>query len=387
MSATPPGVPELKPIAGAGSERAYPLQIDLRLVDRADAATIDPDAWDLLAENARVPNPFYERWNLLSALKHLDKSEKVFIVTGYHSGRLVCLFPVCLKRKAVFFPYLMLWQFRDCLMSDVLYDGSVPLSSVFRALMDRLKVQMIVSPTHRKEGFEIASDCGFCQIRRSRKAIVRSTSWEEYQSTLPRKYRKENRRIMTRLLDKVGARYVTAEEDLAERWLPLYMDTENISWKARHGHVTSSDIDRRSYLEEAISRGEKKKKIEFQALVKGDDVLAISFRFKAQNNAYDIKTTYSEKYKNYYPGVVLELLNIKSVLEKGFTLVDSCAFKNKVVDRLWPDDVVLYRTVVFKKTIAGKLAQLVYMGYRQILLRLHDDRFLCAERAARTSKP
>jgi hypothetical protein len=384
VSAAPIGAPESKPTAGAGPARAYPLGIDIRLVDRDDAATIDPDAWDLLADNARIPNPFYERWNLLSAVKHLDKSEKVFIVTGYQSGRLVCLFPVCLKRKAVFFPYLMLWQFRDCLMSDVLYDGSVPLTSVFRALMDRLKVQMIVSPTHRKEGFEIAAGCSFCQIRRSRKAVVESTSWEEYQSKLPRKYRKENRRIITRLLEKVGAQYITAEDDLVDRWLPLYMDTENISWKARHGHVTSSDINRRNYLEEAISRGEKTKKIEFQALVKDDEVLAVSFRFKAQNNAYEIKTTYNETYKQYHPGVVLELLNIKSVLEKGFTLVDSCAFKNKVVDRLWPDDVVLYRTVVFKKTIAGKLAQLVYKGYRQILLRLNNDRFFCAERAARS---
>ncbi len=383
MSATPPGVPELEPNAGTAPNRAHPLDIDIRLVDRADAATIDQDAWDRLAENARVPNPFYERWNLLSAIKHLDKSEKVFVVTGYHSGRLVCLFPVCLKRKAVFFPYLMLWQFRDCLMSDVLYDGSVPLASVFRALMDRLKVQMIVSPTHRKEGFEIATDCSFCQIRRSRKAVVESKSWEEYESGLPRKYRKENRRIITRLLEKFGARYITAEDNLVERWLPVYMDTENISWKARHGHVTSSDINRKSYLEEAISRGEQKKKIEFQALVKDDEVLAISFRFKAQNNAYEIKTTYSEKYKNYHPGVVLELLNIRSVLEKGFTLVDSCAFKNRVVDRLWPDDVVLYRTVVFKETIAGKLAQLVYKGYRQILLRLNNDQFFCAESAAK----
>jgi len=359
------------PVEADPEPRGSPTgEIDIRILDRLEAVAIDSVAWDRLADNARVPNPFYERWHLVPALKYLDKNEKIFVVTGYDAGRLVCLFPVCLKRIGVFFLYLKLWAFCDCLMSDVLYIQGVPLDSVFRRVMDRLRVHMIVSPKHRNEGFDIANGCNFSQSRLSRKGVSMPRTWDEYLRELPRKHRKENKRIMTRLLEKEGAHYVSSEDELVAKWLPRYMETEKRSWKAKRGSVISSDSDRTNYFAEAIGAGEGGKKVEFQSVVKDDVVFAMSFRFKAQDNAYEIKTVYDEAYKNYNPGVVLELLNIRGALEKGFTLVDSCAFENKVADRLWPDVIHLYRTRVFRKTLAGEVARALYVTYRNVLVRL-----------------
>jgi hypothetical protein len=94
--------------------------------------------------------------------------------------------------------------------------------------------------------------------------------------------------------------------------------------------------------------------------MKDEECFAISFRYKSKNIAYEIGTTYTEKYKNYYPGVALELLNIRNILESDYEMADSCSAHNTVVDRIWPDDIVLCRTVIFENSLLGRAGKGIY---------------------------
>lgn len=373
--------PSSEPCCGCNPESpASSLgSIEVRILDRADAAKIDPVAWDRLADCSCTPNPWYERWNLLPALRHLDTDASVFVVAVYQSGHLVCLFPVALKRRAWAFRYLSLWQFRDCVTSNVLQKANVSLPPVIQTVMKRLRVSVIVSASHRKQGFEITPDCSFCQIPRSRRAVTQFTGWSNYEQRLPRKHRKENKRILARVIDQKGARYIVSDSFLASTWLPMYLSVEHRSWKAREGHTISSDIGRLHYYEELVREGEEKNKVEFQGLFLGDDVLAMSIRFRTQRNAYEVKTSYDERYKSLYPGVVLELLNVRNILSGDYAIVDSCATQNRVIERVWPDEITLYRTVIFKKSLTGMLLKLIYLWYRRIRIwtRHSSNTLLC----------
>jgi hypothetical protein len=340
--------------------------LDIRILDRCDVGTIDPVAWDFLADVSSPPNPFYERWSLVPALKHLDKGKRVQLVTVYRAGSLVCLFPVRLHGWAGAFRALTIWRFPDCGATDVLCESGVSFEVVLRDIMTRLRAPVAVSTKHRPEGFDVARHLGFCRILRTRKAVTRVTTWDAYQAGLSGKHRRENRRVISRALDKEGMRYVTSDVDLISSWYPRYLDVERESWKFSAGNTLSSNAGIFKYFEEAIQYGEEGGKIEFRALLKGDEVAAMSFRFKAQHNAYEIKTTYSNKFKHLYPGVVLELLNIRDLLGDRFVLADSCSNNNPVVQRIWPDEISICRTIVFDDSLPGDIAKFIYSRYRTL---------------------
>ncbi|WP_200374569.1 GNAT family N-acetyltransferase [Thiocystis violacea] len=360
--------------------------MDIRILDREEAATIDPVAWDRLARTSGTPNPFYERWHLLPALGHLDRRDPVFVVVLSEAGRLVGLFPFCLRKKAGMLRYLTLWEFRDCRICDVLREPGVELGSVFQDLMDRFRAPIMLLPAHASAGLGLGMASSYCRLRLTRRAVTRFVGWDDYRQRLPRRDRLENARVLRRLLDREGVEYVTSSRELVRHWLPLYSDLERQGWKAREGRVISGDDARMRYFQEAMTQGELEGKVEFQALLKGDEALAISFRFRTRNNAYEIKTTYNEKYRHLYPGVALELLNVGDALNGGYALVDSCSEKNRVVERVWPDTITMYRTVVFKGSLLGALARLVYGSFKRFVTRHDPGAFVC-HRSTRAAPP
>ena len=120
------------------------------------------------------------------------------------------------------------------------------------------------------------------------------------------------------------------------------------------------------YLREKVRLGEEKQKIKFQVLYKRHEVLAVSFRYVTKNTLYEIKTTYNDKYNKLYPGVVLELLNIQDMLNSDYLLADSCATPhNSVVNRTWPDQRDIFRTMLFRNTVRGKIAKAIYKVHKQ----------------------
>jgi hypothetical protein len=338
----------------------------IRLLDRSEAETLDRDAWQSLADHSVTPNPFYEPWCLLPALRHLHPGHTVLVAAVYIRQRLVALFPICLTKKGPGLRLLRLWRFQDCLLTDVLCDVEQTFPEIAEALMRKLDAQVWVSSTHTTHGFSVGDPRNYFRIVRPRKAITEKYGWNRYLELQPRKVRKENRRVMSRLLEREGVRYVTGDRGLRSRWFPLYADLENRSWKGIEGSAICRDNDRYAFYRDVMQLGEPLKKIEFQAISIGEDMAAMSFRYTAQRNAYEIKTSYCPDYRNLYPGVVLELLNIKGLLESDIEVADSCAPSNSVVERIWPNEIPIYRTTFFGNSVKSRFYSAALKGYRKI---------------------
>src|SRR5215210_1118368 len=80
----------------------------------ADGAAVE--RWDALALNAAEPNPFFESWYLLPALRRFDRVGKVEILRFERGGELVGLLP--LERSWRYprwpLPHLRTWLHPNC---------------------------------------------------------------------------------------------------------------------------------------------------------------------------------------------------------------------------------------------------------------------------------
>jgi hypothetical protein len=302
----------------------------------------------------------------LPALKHLDLQDTIYVVTIYDDQELIGLFPVCIKSGGLRVRYISIWKFKDCCLTDPLYiRDSLPFY-IFTHLMERLNAHAVISATHTN--YELGSDAQnkSYRFRRSRGAITDFIGWNSYADGLNSKHRSENKRVMSRLLNQKDVSYITSDTALSSKWLPLFIHLDSNSMKGKEGRAIEQDKERLEYFTETIRLGERAKKIKFQILQKGPEVLAMSFRYITRNSTYEIKTTFNVKYKKQYPGIVLELLSIKDILNSGYDLADSCATPhNPVINRIWPNRRDIFRTVIFRKSLIGKFANVLYKIRRE----------------------
>ncbi len=347
--------------------------MDLQLLSRAEAPSIDIDAWRELCERAVVANPFYEPWALLPALRFLEPCSDVRVVLVYVDGTLSGLFPVKRTSGRFGIRYLSTWKYPDCYLTDPLLFPGLDLDEIFRQTMERFDVCCFMSPSHTASTLLKSRNAVFTV--RERGAITESISWDQYQALQPRKVRKENRRVISRVLGVPEMRYLVAGQGLAEEWFPRFLRLEAAGWKGEGGWAVQQDENRTKFLFELMRRGEAEGKIEFQALIAGNEVFAIAFRYVTRRCSFEVKTTFSEKHSRLYPGVVLELLNMKDLLEKGLAMGDSCAtHHNELVNRIWPGRRRVYKSVEFSDTIGGQGRRAAYRLYRRLVETLGNSR-------------
>lgn len=333
--------------------------MNVRLVPRSEVADIDAAGWDRLAEVAASPNPFYERWLLTAALRHLELDQEVFVVVA-ETDRLVCLFPICVKKTFLNIGYVELWRYPDCFLTDILIDRSaVQVDAVLRRVMKLTNAKFVVSGFHTDAGFAGDRSKNLCQSSRSRGSINHAMTWEQYLEDLPSKKRSEHRRVMKRLLGQEGVEHVVSSSGLDSYWLPLFAHLECCGWKGVDGNALANDVQVHDFYAEAFAAGESEGKILAHAILKDGEALAISISYVTRGVSYEIKTTFDEKYKTVYPGVVLELLKIRHVLDGGYARADSCAVPgNELVNRLWPERLTIFRSMYFDNTALGSIGAL-----------------------------
>lgn len=328
----------------------------IEILNRSDINQIDLEQWQKLSSDSIYVNPFYEPWCLVPALRHLDPQKEVYVVATYDGGRLTALFPVYVKSHRLFIRRVAIWKHSQCFLSNPLCLEETPLASIFCYVAQNLSATIFQIKDHTPFSSAHTLDVPNVIIRSTRGAIFFTGEIAEHLKTLPKKQRSENNRIKRRLLEKFDARYQTSRGMPGIDWLDTYCKLEDSGWKRqKNGSIYANPEVRRYYLElhkEAIKSG----KIEFQGLFSGDITLAASFRIASRNRAFELKTTYNERFRTYYPGAVLELMNLESIDAGSYQSVDSCTSpENYVVNRLWPDRMDIWNSFYFPNIISGKV--------------------------------
>jgi CelD/BcsL family acetyltransferase involved in cellulose biosynthesis len=324
----------------------HPLQERARVTFARGSTELEclVPAWEELARNALEPNPFYEPWMLLPALRAFGAGHDLRVALVWSGYELAGLFPLerVARYKALPAAALSSWRHAHCLLGTPLVRaGRARLC--LDALLDQSETSLLEfsyvpagEPFHRAllEALEA----------RGLRAIVNRS----YERGLLRKHRgtvsaQLRRRLAKneRDLRKHGEfAYVELrpQDDIA-RWIGQFLELEAAGWKGREGSAMACSPANRGYFAQIIEAAFRRGRLLACGLDLGARPLARRFSFTAGEAAYAFKIAYDEAFAEASPGVMLERHNLRQVdADPRLQWMDSFSDgANLSVERMWPD--------------------------------------------------
>lgn len=348
-SRLPPGpnpAPQLPPKpAPAGEIRS----VDWRKMQDMGAML----AWDALAMWASEPNPFFESWYLLPALRGLDPDGRVRILRFEMGGDLAGIMPIVRQSRYYtrpiphwagwthpngflgaplvarglerpFWRALLAWADAQGGLGLFLHLGELPLSgAVADALRDVLNEQgRNAALVGRKQHVMLQSDL----------------SPEAYfEAAVSGKKRKEYRRQVNRLGELGALEFVRHEgDDDLSAWCEDFLKLEAAGWKGEAGSALACLPATTALWREALHGAAARGRLERLSMTLDGRPIAMLATFITKPGAFMFKTAYDETLSAYSPGVLLQRENLAMLDMPGLGWVDSCADEtHPMITHLW----------------------------------------------------
>ena len=343
-----------------------PLTVERYLVPNKPDSNVAPELVEQVEQlclDLHAPNVFYEPWMLVPAIKHLGAGTGLTLICirdPNWSNQLVGLFPLSRTRYHNLLP-LSTWTmwghsycFRCCPLIRKNYaeqvwtefltwfsdseNGTRLLLLPDQCTADSNEVLKRVLQNHQKIWFESSStQTAFLRTRPNADDALRSS--------LSSKSRSELRRRERRLSELGALKYIDAAEDLdISRAIDDFLELERSGWKGREGTALANDPASKAYFQEVISTAHNRNRLSFLCLYLDGQLIAARCELLTKEGGFGFKIAYDESFKQYSPGVLLEIEAIRRLHNRrdadGIDQVwsDSCSkFGSNPVYRFWPD--------------------------------------------------
>lgn len=332
-------------------------------------------AWELLVAEAAEPNPFFEPWLLLPALKQWGAQHGIVIKAWYAYGRLAGLLPV--RASANYYghrvPHLAGWLhanafcgapliltgFEEAFWRALLADAD---RSAGRALFLHLPKLPAEGPALAAlDRVLAASPRAHYTAEEEHRALLTGggTAAACCEAALSAKKRKELRRQRTRLAEQGNLTFERTEGDegLAQ-WASEFLALEAAGWKGAQRSALASAPDTSAFFAETLKGAAAAGRLERLALRLDGRAIAMLANFITTPGAYSFKTAFDEDYARFSPGMLLQLENLALLERPGLQWADSCAVEgHPMIERLWRDK----RSMVSRNiAIAGPLRRTAF---------------------------
>ena len=329
------------------TERRAPAQeVEAEVVTSWERLAALQAEWRDLAKSAVEPNPFYEPWMLLPALKHLGAGRRLEVclvfekkAKGVH--RLCGLFPVERKRGRA-----ELWVHRYCYLGAPLLRRGCERAAI-SCWLDTLREPVVrlddlpAGGALRMHLVDELSERGWASLVSAawtRAVLRRAPTAEHYlASALQGTRRKEFRRQRKRLAEQgeLACEELPAGAD-PSAFIDEFLQLEQAGWKGRDGVCGARD---RGFLQEMAAQAAHAGRLQLLALRLSGKPVALKVNLLSGTSAFAFKITFDEAFSRYSPGVQLELENIERAHKQpGLLTMDSCAASNRfMINHLWPD--------------------------------------------------
>jgi CelD/BcsL family acetyltransferase involved in cellulose biosynthesis len=316
----------------------------------------EPDAigaWDALTHWASEPNPFFESWYLLPALRGLDPAGRVQMLRFEIDGNLAGLLPLVHARRYYTrpIPHLASWLHPNCFLGAPLVarglerpfwlallawaDGQgglglflhlsgLPLSGALyealRAVLaeDGRNAALVARQNHVMLTSDLAPDAYF-------------------EAAVSAKKRKEYRRQANRLADH-GKVAFTRHKDAADlaRWTEDFLHLEAAGWKGAAGSALASHAATEALFRDSLTGAAERGRLERLALTLDGRPVAMLATFLTPPGAFMFKTAFDETLSPFSPGVLLQRENLAMLEAPDIGWVDSCAGDDHpMITHLW----------------------------------------------------
>lgn len=335
--------------------------------------------WDELAARAAEPNPFFESWYLLPALRALDPARECTILRFERGGRLAGLLPVVRPRKYYRwpFPHLSSWIHANCFLGAPLVAAGAERefwsevlgwadSTAGPALFLHLAQLPLDGPVYAalREVCTAQARPAALVHREERAMLAAEASPEAYfEATLSGKKRKELRRQFNRL-GELGAVTIERQRDAEglAQWTAQFLALEHSGWKGAAGSALASHRATADLFHEALAGAAERGRLERLTLSLDREPIAMLASFLTPPGAFSYKTAFDERYARFSPGVLLQRENLEILADPAIAWSDSCASADHpMIDHIWRERRAIGRVSIAIGGAARRFA------FRQLL--------------------
>jgi CelD/BcsL family acetyltransferase involved in cellulose biosynthesis len=346
-------MPALPPPGEASGELEPRMpEMAIRLVPWPDMAN-DVPAWDALALCAAEPNPFYESWYLLPALRAFDREGDVSLVRFEAGGELAGLIPLMRPNRYYRWPLpnLTNWVHGNCFLGAPLVAAGLERafwqaflawadSHAGAALFLHLGHIPLEGPLHAALTAVLEEQGRYSAlVYREDRALLRSelSPAAYFEESMSGKKRKELRRQHARLCELGDLRFERQCDagDLGQ-WITQFLTLEAAGWKGRSGSALACDPGTATLFRDGLHGAAARGRLERLTLSLDGQPIAMLANFLTPPGAFSFKTAFDEAFSRFSPGVLLQRENLALLAREGIAWSDSCAAADHpMIDHIW----------------------------------------------------
>lgn len=332
-------------------------------------------AWDALAQCASEPNPFFESWYLLPALRAQDPDHTVTLLCAEQAGALIGLLPI--RHEARYYqrpiPQLASWNHPNCFLGAPLV-ATGQERAFWRALLDwadrnprsglflHLAQLPLDGPLYAALADVLAEQGRFAALvhREERALLASDLSPDAYlEAAMSGKKRKELRRQFARLSELGAVRFERCGDAHGlDRWVEEFLALEHSGWKGAAGSALASHHATTQMFRDALTSAAAHGRLERLTLTLDDQPLAMLASFLTPPGAFSYKTAFDERFSRFSPGVLLQRENLAMLDHPAIRWTDSCAAADHpMIDHIWRERRAIGRVSI---AIGGPLRRLAF---------------------------
>ncbi|ABC62605.1 GNAT family N-acetyltransferase [Erythrobacter litoralis] len=341
-------------IEGALAECAtlQPAHFEVRPWEGHELAE-DPRPWQDLSRLASDPNPFFEPWALIPALREFAAPGVVQLATLTVGKVLVGLLPLSLTRDYYGrpIPHISVWLHHNAFCGAPLvaagYEASF-WSQMFRWAGDASPTALYLHLARLPADGSLHAALGTvldlekraaAVVQRHKRAFLCSDQapGDYLAQSLNAKRRKDLRRQYKRLaeLGELVFERTMGQEDLSG-WIDAYLDLEQRSWKGEQNTALADCPNTARYFRDTLTGAAAAGRLERLAYRLDGKPIAMLSNFLSPPGAFSFKTSFDDAYAKYSPGVLLQRENLDLLRNADIAWCDSCAAEgHPMIDRIW----------------------------------------------------
>lgn len=334
-------------------------------VDREIAALekLVPE-WEALAAAALEPNPFFEHWLLLPALRAFAANGNIGVLHVRERGELRALFPFQLNSLYKGIPVRVLTPWRNphgLLGTPLVARGraSQCLSALFQwarreriASLVEFSFVPVGGPFHQAlvDALNLGGHLTRVGDIYTRGLLCRDYDADVYiNSALSAGSREKLRRNERRLHEQgqIEHRVLKATDDV-HVWIGEFLRVEASGWKCARGSALSCTESNRRFTNEAFTTAFKRGQLVMVGIDLDGRPIARYSGFLAGEGAFAFKTAYDEEFRRFAPGLLAELDMIRAfhALPDVQWMDSITSHSNSTIDRLWKHRRIVQRLEV-----------------------------------------
>jgi CelD/BcsL family acetyltransferase involved in cellulose biosynthesis len=309
-------------------------------------------AWDGLCERAIEDNAYYTPRYARALIDNAESHSRVHFALVWRHNALVALLPF--TRSPIETPILgtaaRAWQTAYTFSCTPLIDraNAPDAADALVDLLGSVNEGEWIIPALNRHGDaslniidaleKINSPWRFMNSFR-RATLKTGDSFEEHMETHVASKRRRELARNRRRLEAIGrvAHESYRSGDKLTRAVEAFLAIEARGWKGKRRTALACHPDTRKFALDAFTGGEMDSICRADMLTLNGAPIAVGLTVFAGITGFTVKCTYDETYRNYSPGLLLEVEVIRSFLtDRWATRLDAGTAGTHVIDDLWP---------------------------------------------------